>query len=237
MHPENPMTKYFTSPTQIQNGESGGWLIQARFRIAQLRPLKAIGTTAFILLFFWGYFGVMRNPWSAPTMMPLTIIDESIPFTPLAFGFYASLWLYVSLPPALLLNVRQLLAYGFWIGALCVFCLLIFLVWPTTIPEFDINWSKYPTIKLIKGLDISGNACPSLHVATAVFSAVWIQHILRLIGAPRVLSTASIVLCVLIVWSTIALRQHVAIDALAGIAVGLIFSIASLSIKIPLGRE
>ncbi|MGB7501129.1 MAG: phosphoesterase, partial [Azonexus sp.] len=63
-------------------------------------PLKAFGTTGFMVLFFWGYFGVMQNPLFTPTVMPLTIIDEWIPFTPVAFGFYVSLWLYVSLPPA-----------------------------------------------------------------------------------------------------------------------------------------
>ena len=191
-------------------------------------PLKAFGTTGFMVLFFWGYFGVMQNPLFTPTVMPLTIIDEWIPFTPVAFGFYVSLWLYVSLPPAFLLDLRQLLGYGFWIGALCISCLTIFWVWPTTIPLFELDWSQYPTIAKIKGLDISGNACPSLHVATAVFSAAWLQHIMRCIGAPRWMAVVSWVYCLMIVWSTVALRQHVAIDALAGIAVGLIFAGLSL---------
>jgi membrane-associated phospholipid phosphatase len=210
-------------------GESDGWLRQAGYRALRLWPLKAFGTMGFMLLFFWGYFWVMRYPLATHTVMPLTIIDEWIPFTPAAFGFYISLWLYVSLPPAFLLDLRQLLGYGLWIGALCMSCLIIFWVWPTTIPPFELDWAKYPTIAQIKGLDISGNACPSLHVATAVFSAAWLQHILRHINAPRWIAVVSWIYCLVITWSTIAVRQHVAIDTLAGTAVGLIFAALSLN--------
>ncbi len=189
----------------------------------------------FMLLFFWGYFGVMQHPLATPKVMPLTIIDEWIPFTPAAFGIYVSLWLFVSLPPAFLIDLRQLLGYGLWIGALCISCLIIFWVWPTTIPPFELDWEKYPTIAQIKGFDISGNACPSLHVATAVFSAAWLQHILRDIDAPRWMAIANWIYCLMIIWSTIAIRQHVAIDVMAGTAVGLIF--AGFSLNAMTGRD
>lgn len=210
-------------------GESDGWLRQAKYRAFRLWPLKTLGITGFMLLFFLGYFGVMQHPLATPTVMPLTIIDEWIPFTPAAFGFYASLWLFVSLPPAFLLDLRQLLGYGLWIGALCISSLIVFWVWPTTIPPFGLDWEQYPTIAKIKGFDISGNACPSLHVATAVFSAAWLHHILRLINAPRWMAIANWIYCLIIIWSTIAIRQHVAIDAIAGTAVGLTFAQLSLN--------
>ena len=223
------MSSLFVSSNKPPVGESDGWLRKARYRALRLWPLKAFGITGFIFLFFWGYFGVMQHPLASPTVMPLTIIDEWIPFTPAAFGFYVSLWLYVSLPPAFLLDLRQLLDYGLWIGALCISCLIIFWVWPTTIPPFELDWEKYPTIAQIKGFDISGNACPSLHVATAVFSAAWLQHILRHIDAPRWMAIANWIYCLMITWSTVAIRQHVAIDAMAGTAVGLIFAGLSLN--------
>jgi hypothetical protein len=193
-----------------------------------LRALKAFGTMGFMLIFFAGYFGVMRHPLAPPTVMPLTVIDEWIPFTPAAFGVYVSLWVYVSLAPAFLPDRRQLLGYGLWIGALCLFCLLLFWLWPTTIPQGGVDWAAHPGLVMIKGIDLSGNACPSLHVATAVFSAVWLQHIVNAINAPRWLAVANWLQCAAIAWSTVAIRQHVAVDLLAGSAVGLAFAALSL---------
>jgi len=197
-------------------------------RASKLRALKAFGTMGFMLVFFAAYFGVMRHPLAPPTVMPLTVIDEWIPFTPAAFGVYVSLWAYVSVAPAFLPDRRQLLGYGLWIGSLCLFCLALFWLWPTTIPQDSVDWAAHPGIVMIKGIDLSGNACPSLHVATAVFSAVWLQHILNGINAPRWLAVANWLHCAAIAWSTVAIRQHVAVDVLAGTAVGLLFAYLSL---------
>ena len=62
------------------------WTRQIATRAVYLWPLKAVGTMGFMALFFWGYFGVLRNPLFPATVMPLTVIDEWIAFTPLAQG-------------------------------------------------------------------------------------------------------------------------------------------------------
>ncbi|MGB9494332.1 MAG: phosphatase PAP2 family protein [Azonexus sp.] len=204
------------------------WQRQAICRFTTLWVLKACGTAAFMPLFFLAYFGVLHYPLFPATVMPLTVIDDWVPFTPDAFGFYASLWIYVSLPPAFLPDRRQLVGYGLWMAALCLCALAIFWLWPTTVPRTDIDWSLYPGLALIKGVDLAGNACPSLHVATVVFSAVWLGHLLRSIGAPRLLAASSWLLCAAIVWSTLATRQHVFLDVVAGLALGLLFAILSL---------
>jgi hypothetical protein len=51
-------------------------------------------------------------------------------------------------------------------------------------------------------------------VATAVFSAFWIDLLLRDMRAPRAWRWVSLVWVLLIVWSTLATKQHVALDAL-----------------------
>jgi membrane-associated phospholipid phosphatase len=78
-------------------------------------------------------------------------------------------------------------------------------------------------------VDAAGNACPSLHVASAVFSLCWMHRILAQLRAPRVLQWLSAVQCVAIVWSTMATLQHVALDVFAGVVVGLAFAAASLA--------
>lgn len=204
------------------------WQRRAINRLTTLWPLKACGTAAFMPLFFLGYFGVLHYPLFPATVMPLTAVDAWVPFTPAAFGFYAALWVYVSVPPAFLPDRRQLVGYGLWMAALCLSGLAIFWLWPTAVPRADIDWNAYPGIALVKGIDLAGNACPSLHVATAVFSAVWLGHLLAGIGAPRALAAVSWALCAAIIWSTLATRQHVFLDVLGGLAFGLLFAALSL---------
>lgn len=204
------------------------WFRQLAARFAILWPLKAAGTMIFMVLFFWGYFTVLRHPLTAPTMMPRLVVDEWIPFTAAAFPVYASLWVYVSLPPAFIGSLRPLLWFGAWISALCLFCLSIYWLFPTAVPAAGIDWSAYPQLAAIKNVDAAGNACPSLHVASSVFTALWLERIARAVGAPAALRWGNALLCAAIVWSTMATRQHVVLDVIAGIGVGLAFALPSL---------
>jgi membrane-associated phospholipid phosphatase len=77
-------------------------------------------------------------------------------------------------------------------------------------------------------VDAPGNALPSLHVATALFTALWIQRLLREIGAPADLRHLNWLWLALIVYSTLATKQHLALDVLAGGALGALFGRASL---------
>ena len=166
------------------------------------------------------------------------IVDQAIPFSTLAFPAYVSLWVYVSLPTALMSGFRSLLLLGLWSAALCLFCLALFWGFPTTVPPVDIDWHLYPEMALIKGIDAAGNACPSLHVASAVFSAVWLERVLVNVAAPVWLRCLSGVQCLVIMWSTVATRQHVVLDVIAGALVGLVFGWASLrQIESALGRQ
>ena len=205
------------------------WYVQLGRRIATLPLFKAIGTSAFMGLFFWGYFSVMGGGALFPeVIMPLTLLDDWIPFSAQAFPIYVSLWVYVSLPPALMADFRSLMFFGLWVASLCLFCLGIFWLFPTVVPPTDIDWLRYPDMAVIKGLDASGNACPSLHVASAVFSACWLQRVLCNVGAPRLLCLVSWGHCLIIMWSTVATRQHVVLDVVAGGLVGLAFAWLSL---------
>ena len=75
------------APEQLPANEALPWQRQAAHRFSTLWLLKACGTAAFMPLFFLGYFGVLQYPLSPATVMPLTVVDAWIPFTPAAFGF------------------------------------------------------------------------------------------------------------------------------------------------------
>jgi hypothetical protein len=190
--------------------------------------LKAVGIPAFMWLFFAAYFQLLRHPGRDVMPMPLTDIDRWIGFHPWAFWPYVSLWLYVVLPPGLLLTTRELLRYGAWIAGLCVAGLTCFHFWPTAVPHLVVQAAEYPGFSLLRGVDAAGNACPSLHVATASFSAVWLDHLLAQAGAKRWARWSNALWFGLIVWSTLAIKQHVWWDVVAGAALALLFAPASL---------
>jgi membrane-associated phospholipid phosphatase len=141
---------------------------------------------------------------------------------------YASLWVYVSLPPALLATRRELYGYGGAMAVTCVAGLVIFFFWPTAVPAADIDWAQYPHVDFLKNIDAAGNACPSLHVATAIFSGVWLHYLLRRFGSPLWILIFNWVWCIGIVYSTMATRQHVVVDVVAGLALGTMGAYLSL---------
>ena len=190
--------------------------------------LKALGVPLLIGVFFAAYFYLLNNPAYPITVMPLIGLDRLIGFQPLTLPLYLSIWVYVSLPPALLTTRRELQAYALAMAATCLVGLTVFYFWPTAVPAPDIDWTQSPNVNLLKQLDASGNACPSLHVATAAFSGVWLNHLLRRIGAPRWILIINWAWFVGIAYSTLATRQHVAVDALAGLLLGVVAAGLSL---------
>jgi len=171
--------------------------------------------------FFAAYFQLLRHPIFPVTTMPMLAPDRLIGFSPLAIIPYVSLWIYAFLAPGLLRGWSELRTYA--IGALVVggAGLGLFLVWPTTIVRPHLDWQNYPGFSFLKTLDTAGNACPSLHVAFAVFSAIWLERLLREAGAPRWVRLLNCAWCATIAYSTLATKQHVTVDVLAGTALGL----------------
>ena len=197
-----------------------GWPSPVVARVLTDWPAKMLGTTLGMTLFFFAYFWVLDHPLFAVTVMPLTVVDRLIGFQPAALPLYLSLWFYVSLAPALLVDRRELVSYGLAAVALSVVGLGIFLCWPTAVPPPDVDWSHHPGFGFLKAADAAGNACPSLHVAFAVFTAVWFARLLRRMDAGRVVRSLNWVWCAGILYSTIATRQHVSLDVLAGAVLG-----------------
>lgn len=190
--------------------------------------LKFTGTTVFTCLFFVAYFHLLRHPAGAVTTMPLTFVDRWIAFRPEALYAYLSLWVYVGFGPGLQRSLATLVAYAAWIVAMCTAGLVLFYLWPTTVPPMGFDASGFPGFALLQGVDAAGNACPSMHVAAAMFTVVRIAEILRVAGAPVSLRLLNVAWFVAIAWSTLATRQHVALDALAGAALGLAFALPSM---------
>ena len=111
---------------------------------------------------------------------------------------------------------------------MCLTGLLMFYLWPTAVPPLGFDASGFPGFALLQGVDAAGNACPSLHVATAMFTAIRVDQVLRNAGTPRWPRAINALWFVAIAWSTLAIKQHVALDALAGAVLGIVFAQLSM---------
>lgn len=198
--------------------------------------LKIIAVSAFMAVFFNGYFSALEDAQQRAYEMPLLALDHWLPFEPWAIVPYLSLWFYVGIVPGLMLNWRSISLYGVWATVLCALGLTIFRLWPTEVPirlPPDVQaWG----FSLLKGLDAPANACPSLHVAGTVLTALWLHRLLGWITAPVGLKMLNALWALAIIWSTMATRQHVALDVLGGVCLGLAVSIPSLWLHPNLGR-
>ena len=211
------------------------WQTDLAERALRHLALKVAGISAFMCVFFIGYFYTLRAPAYPVHLMPLTPLDGLIPFQPIMLWAYFSLWLYVGIAPGLVLTLRELLHYGLWAGALCLTGLMIFFFWPTTVPPHSLATDYHLGFSVLRGVDASGNACPSLHVATAVFTALWVARLLRLAHAPAMLHALNLIWVSTIAWSTVAIRQHVVLDVFSGAFLGMIFAASSMHASRELG--
>jgi membrane-associated phospholipid phosphatase len=195
-----------------------------------------IGTTVFNGIFFIGYFYVQRHPAYTPILIPITSLDLMIPFQPLALLAYASLWIYVGAGPGLQRTNKEIAVYSLWMAGLCITGLAIFYFWPTQMPRLTPDSSNLSAFAVLHRLDKTGNACPSMHVAIAIFTLGRIEDVLRSTRSPRWLRIANVAWFIVICYSTLAIKQHVALDDAAGALLGLVFLVPSLRWR-PMARR
>jgi len=202
------------------------WLAGLWRRCITLFPLKLVGNTVATLGFFPLYFWIMRNAGQA-WVLPLTPIDGLVAFWPWLLPVYLSLWGYIALPVLLARDMRELVGFSLGCAAMTLLALLVFWFLPTAIPNFAVETTPGTSLQFLKMVDSAGNAFPSLHVSFSVFTCVVLARQLRAVGAPTWLRAVNVAWAVGIVYSTMAVRQHVLIDVLGGLALGVAFGLAT----------
>lgn len=185
-------------------------------------------TSVLTWVFFVGYFFVQRHPAYAPLLMPRTRLDLLIPYQPGLLVAYVSLWVYVGVGPGLQRTLREFAVYGLWLSALCAAGLVIFYFVPTQVPPLLLSATRFPGFDMLHRVDEASNACPSMHVAVALFTAARVDGALRQMRVPLPVRTLNITWFLVIAYSTLAIKQHVVLDVLAGAILGLAFAVMSL---------
>jgi membrane-associated phospholipid phosphatase len=204
------------------------WAAELGARIRRNLLPTILGTTAFNAVFFIAYFHVQQHPVRFPITMPVTPLDLMIPYQPQFFFAYVSLWVYIGAGPGLQRSLSEIGAYALWMGGLCVTELAIFYLWPTQVPQLPQGAAALSGFSLLHRLDQAGNACPSMHVAVATFTLLRLNEVLRSTQAPLFLRLINAAWFAVIVYSTLAIKQHMTLDVAAGALLGLVYVLPSL---------
>ena len=142
-----------------------------------------------------------------------------IPFSDKAVWLYLSICLLMPIGPFLMNNRKQIFRYATGIILISLFANFIFLFWPTSCPRPNVQGTNI-AYQALTGIDNPLHAFPSLHAAFAVYSALCGGLVLREIGSRGFWQISLWLWAFLILYATLATKQHIVADIIAGSAIG-----------------
>jgi membrane-associated phospholipid phosphatase len=202
---------------------NGGVLGRLLVRLAQQWRLKL---ALYVLLggaFIVPYWLLQRHPVFTPHWFAWSALDHWVGFHPRWIWVYQSAYVFMLLPPVLSVSREELrtFARGFLVMTAVAVAFYVFLPIeaprPADVPHSGL-WA------MLLSYDRTLNTFPSLHVAMVVQSltfAAWMMARERLTAWIRTaVLTFGALWAVLIAYSTLATKQHYAIDLLPGVLLG-----------------
>lgn len=153
------------------------------------------------------------------TMTP-TRIDNAIPFAQAMAWPYLSLFVMLPIAPLFIREPRDIRRYVIDFALLGLVSHTVFLLLPTQI-ERPIVEVVDPLYQFVTNTDGPRNACPSLHASMTVYSALWCGELSRRHRGAWLAWTGVTLWTLVIFYATIATRQHVLADLIAGAALAL----------------
>ena len=182
--------------------------------------LKLVLLAGLNLWVYGPYLFLQRHHFFPTTNMSPGVFDRWIPFSDHAVWLYFSIYLLMPVGPFLMNDRKQILRYAVGIALISLLANFTFLFWPTICkrPDVEETNAAYQTLTT---LDNSFHALPSLHAAFAIYSAQCGSLVLRGLGSRRFWRIGLWLWAILILWATLATKQHVVVDIIAGSALGL----------------
>jgi membrane-associated phospholipid phosphatase len=166
------------------------------------------------------YHAAQQWGWRTPIVLPATAVDRWVAFRPGTAWIYWSLFPLALVIPARFRRKQEILRYAAGFSAMAVVSCAVFLAWPTAVPRPVAPASDW-AYHMVVSTDRPTNACPSLHASMAVFAGLAATFLWTgdRFGVRRL---AVWVWALLILYSTLATRQHVLFDLIAGALLGAI---------------
>ena len=165
------------------------------------------------------YFSAQAFPQAPVQLVPHTQWDYQISLSVGWVWIYLIAYAYVPVVFLFLRQKKTVSLYAISYLVISIISVTVFMFYPTTLPR-DIyptdNSLAGLTLEWLRGLDKPMNCLPSLHVATAWQSSWWLYRERKWPGIIGFIFSA------LVVWSTLAVKQHVVWDAITGSLVAFI---------------
>jgi membrane-associated phospholipid phosphatase len=167
------------------------------------------------------YYLLQHYVFYPVTVMPPGPVDHWIPFNEHTVWLYLSLFLLQPIAPMHMVRASELCRYALGGAAMSGIADVVFFFWPTAIMRPEVAGTN-AIYQHLTALVTPLNACPSLHAAMAVYSALCGEQLWR--GTRRAWRWRSgIWLWALgIIYATLSTKEHVFTDAVAGSMLGLV---------------
>ncbi|MDB6064194.1 MAG: phosphoesterase, PA-phosphatase related protein [Pedosphaera sp.] len=192
-----------------------GW----RHRIPSVWRTK-LALTAMLNVFFWGpYLFLSRHALLPVHSLPMMSVDKWAGFQPHPWAWiYESNFLLAGIVPWLITTREGLRRYALGFAMMAGVSFVIFALFPVASPR-PANLESSPFLIFITRVDGPLNAFPSLHAGCVVYTLALVR---RLFGQRLNYFVAAMLLvwAGLILFATLATKQHYAIDLLAGGLIG-----------------
>jgi membrane-associated phospholipid phosphatase len=179
----------------------------------------------FILLFvlnplvYVPYIFLQRHHFFPATKMPLSFFDRWIPFSDQAVWLYLSIYLLMPVSSFLMNRRDQIFRYAAGIILISLSADVVFIFWPTSCPRPEVIGTNIG-YQMLTRIDNRFHAFPSLHAAFAIYSALCGGFVLRELGSRPFWRIGLWLWAFLILYATLATRQHVVVDIIAGGTLG-----------------
>ena len=155
---------------------------------------------------------------SSPQLLPMSWVDEQVPFLPNTVWIYISEYVFFTVIYLLSKDMVNLNKYLYSFLSLQVVSVLIFWAWPTTYPRdqfplpTDLNALTTYAFSTLRQADSPASCCPSLHVSSVFLSAF------LFLDEQKKKLPFFLVWGILIAASTLTTKQHYLVDVFAGLA-------------------
>jgi membrane-associated phospholipid phosphatase len=184
-------------------------------RFQALWRVKLVASVLVSLIFWTCYVFLSRHAFFPIHQFPQTNLDRWAGFRPVPWAWiYESIFLLTGIIPWLVVRLDQLRRYltGFAVLSLCSF--VVFAAFPVASPR-PAAIEASPFLLFVTRIDGPLNAFPSLHAGCLIYNLKLLHRLFN----GKIHPLATIVLwawAILILFATLATKQHYAADIVAG---------------------
>ncbi|MEZ0266336.1 MAG: phosphatase PAP2 family protein [Phycisphaerae bacterium] len=160
-------------------------------------------------------------PLAARREIPLLAIDRAVPFQPGWIWPYMSMYLLLPLPPVLSIRADHLRRYSLGMALMFVTCCVFFFGYPIAYPRPELPADADWFYRHIAAIDQPINSLPSLHAGLTVYALLYARRALADLGQRTLIPLLVLgwIWAVLILYGTLATKQHYLVDLPAGAVV------------------